>query len=94
MSSIPAPYLRKEFTVDREIASARLYVTAHGLFEFSLNGQRVGDALFAPGWTEYTKRIQYHVHDVTALLHKLVLWKSCLAASAGLRRTRGFASAA
>jgi len=69
-ASLPASYLRKEFTIDREIVSARLYVTARGLYEFSLNGQRVGDAVLAPGFTDYNKRIQYHVHDVTALLRK------------------------
>ena len=46
--------------------AARLYVTALGLYEFEINGQRVGDDVFAPGRTEYTKRVPYHVYDVTA----------------------------
>jgi len=68
-SIVPAPYLRKEFTVDRPVASARLYVTAHGLYEFSLNGRQVSADVFTPGWTDYTKRIQYQAYDVTALLN-------------------------
>jgi hypothetical protein len=47
--SIPAsalPYLRKDFTLGKPIAKARLYATALGLYELHLNGQRVGDHLF------------------------------------------------
>ncbi|WP_225992768.1 glycoside hydrolase family 78 protein [Actinomadura rudentiformis] len=47
---------------------ARLYVTARGLYEMRLNGHRVGDAELAPGWTDYRDRIDYQVHDVTALI--------------------------
>ncbi len=61
----PAPYLRKEFGVTKQIVSARLYATALGLYECYLNGKRVGDALLTPGWTDYNIRIQYQVYDVT-----------------------------
>ena len=64
----PAPYLRRDFTLGQAVASARLYVTALGLYEFYFNGSRVGDDVFRPGWTEYRKRLQYDVYDVTALL--------------------------
>jgi alpha-L-rhamnosidase len=67
-SSVPAPYLRKAFTLPADVASARLYVTALGLAEVSINGQRVTDDVFAPGWTDYHKRVQYNVYDVTELL--------------------------
>jgi alpha-L-rhamnosidase len=67
-SSVPAPYLRKAFTLPADVASARLYVTALGLAEVSINGQRVSDDVFAPGWTDYHKRVQYNVYDVTELL--------------------------
>ena len=67
-SSVPAPQVRKEFSIDHPVASARLYVTAHGLYEFSLNGQQISGDVFTPGWTDYTKRIQYQAYDVTALL--------------------------
>ena len=65
----PVPYLRKAFELSsKPVARARLYVTAMGLYEFEINGQRVGDAIFAPGRTEYTRRVPYHVFDVAPLL--------------------------
>jgi alpha-L-rhamnosidase len=64
----PAPYLRRAFTVDKPVASARLYVTALGLYEVRLNGHRVGDAFLTPGWTDYGKRAQYQTYDVTGLV--------------------------
>ncbi len=64
----PAPYLRRDFTVDGPVAWARLYVTALGLYEARLNGHRVGDAVLAPGWTDYAQRIGYQTYDVTALI--------------------------
>jgi alpha-L-rhamnosidase len=68
-TSPPVPYLRREFAVaDKPIARARLYATALGLYEFSLNGTVVGDLVFAPGWTDYHHRLQYHTYDVAALL--------------------------
>ena len=68
-STIPAPYLRQAFTLPAEVVSARLYVTAIGLYDCSLNGQAVADDVFTPGWTDYNQRIQYKVYDVGHLLH-------------------------
>jgi alpha-L-rhamnosidase len=67
-SMIPAPYLRKPFALPGAVQSARLYVTALGLYECSINGQPVSDDVLTPGWTDYRKRIQYKVYDVTQLL--------------------------
>ncbi|MCC6415747.1 MAG: glycoside hydrolase family 78 protein [Opitutaceae bacterium] len=67
-SSIPSPYLRTIFNLAKPIADARLFVTALGLYEFSINGERVGVEQFAPGWTDYAKRVQYQAYDVTKLL--------------------------
>ena len=62
-------YLRKEFTTDHgEIVRATAYVSALGLYELQLNGQRVGDQRLAPEWTNYKKRVQYHAYDVTPLV--------------------------
>jgi len=66
--SNPCPMLREEFHLEAPIVAARAYVTCHGLYEFSLNGQRVGDELFTPGWTAYDHRLQYQTYDVTAQL--------------------------
>jgi alpha-L-rhamnosidase len=69
-TSAPAPFLRKSFSLDsgNTIASARLYATALGVYEMHINGHRVGEDVFAPGWTDYRKRVQYQVYDVTSLL--------------------------
>jgi alpha-L-rhamnosidase len=64
------PYLRRRFSLDGELARATLYATARGVYELELNGERVGDAVLAPGWTDYRRRIEYAVHDVTALLRR------------------------
>jgi alpha-L-rhamnosidase len=66
----PCPIFKKEFTLGKVVASASLSITAHGLYEASLNTFRVGDAYFTPGWTSYNKRLQYQVYDVASLLHK------------------------
>ncbi len=64
----PCPMLRKEFTLKEGIETARLYITSHGLHEAHINGRRVGDAYFTPGWTAYHKCLQYEVYDVEDLL--------------------------
>ena len=64
----PVPMLRSAFKVSGEVQQARAYVTSHGLYEIHLNGRRVGDQLFTPGWTSYNKRLQYQTYDVTSLL--------------------------
>ncbi|HEV7499209.1 MAG TPA: family 78 glycoside hydrolase catalytic domain, partial [Vicinamibacteria bacterium] len=60
--------LRREFKLRGPVARARAYVTSHGLYEMQINGRRVGDQLFTPGWTSYSKRLQYQTYDVTSLL--------------------------
>ncbi|KAB2344514.1 Bacterial alpha-L-rhamnosidase [Actinomadura rudentiformis] len=64
----PAPLLRRDFGLRAPVASARLYVTAHGLYEVEINGIPVGDDVLAPGWTSYDHRLRYRTHDVTELL--------------------------
>ena len=64
----PAPYFRRSFRLTQPVRSARLAITALGLYECEINGTRVGDQVFAPGWTDYSKRVQYQVHEVGALL--------------------------
>lgn len=64
----PSPLLRKEFSITKKVASARAYATAHGLYELHLNGQKVGDQVLTPGWTVYSKRLQYQTFDITDLL--------------------------
>ena len=66
----PSPYLRHEFNVLPSVKSARLYVTALGVYEPHLNGTVVGDHVLAPGWTSYSDRIRYQTFDVTAALRE------------------------
>ena len=49
-------------------ASARLYVTAHGIYEAFLNGSRIGTAELTPGFTQYDARLQVQTYDVSDLL--------------------------
>jgi len=62
------PLIRKEFCVNGEVLSARVYATSLGLYELYLNDKRIGDALLTPGWTSYNKRLQYQTYDVTTML--------------------------
>ncbi|HTE02382.1 MAG TPA: family 78 glycoside hydrolase catalytic domain [Mucilaginibacter sp.] len=64
----PSPLMRKQFASHKKIKSAVAYITAHGLYEANINGHRVGDAYLTPGWTSYSKRLQYQTYDVTDLL--------------------------
>ena len=66
--SEPAPMLRRAFKISGDVEQARVYATALGLYELHLNGHRVGDQFFTPGWTSYRKRLQYQTYDVTQLL--------------------------
>lgn len=61
----PCPVFLRSFTCRASVKKAELYITALGLYEAGLNGNRVGKALFTPGWTDYNKRIQYQRYDVT-----------------------------
>lgn len=63
----PVDCFQKLFTAIG-VQKARLYATACGLYEVRLNGVRVGDMVFAPGSTDYQKRIQYQTYDVTELV--------------------------
>ena len=66
--SKPVHYYRNEFSSSKTIKSARVYVTSLGLYQLFLNGEKVGDQLFTPGWTSFNKRLQYQTYDVTSML--------------------------
>ncbi len=63
----PVDCFKKAFSA-HNVAKARLYITACGLYEAVVNGKRVGHFVLAPGHTDYTKRIQLQTYDVTELL--------------------------
>jgi hypothetical protein len=62
------PYLRKKFSIDQPVQRATIYVTALGLYELRLNGERVGDHVLAPEWTDYDERVGYQEYDVTEMV--------------------------
>lgn len=60
--------LTRTFNLDHACDQARCYVTGLGVYELFINGNRVGDELFAPGWTDTNHRLYYAAHDVSDLL--------------------------
>ncbi len=70
VGSKPSQYFRKEFQVKKKVKSARVYVTSLGLYQLYINGKKVSDDLFTPGWTTYNKRLQYQTYDVAAMLNE------------------------
>jgi alpha-L-rhamnosidase len=66
----PAPLFRKDFVLVKRVRQARLYITGLGYYEASMNGNRIGDHLLDPGWTDYFKRVYYSTYDVTDQLQE------------------------
>ncbi|HEY3322860.1 MAG TPA: alpha-L-rhamnosidase N-terminal domain-containing protein [Planctomycetota bacterium] len=63
-----APLLRKTFSLQKPVNRATLYVAALGMADVTINGRSVTDAVLGPPFTDYTKRVVYLTHDITALL--------------------------
>jgi alpha-L-rhamnosidase len=76
----PAPLFRKEFSVKREVKSARLFITAAGYYQAYINGKIIGKNILDPAWTNYSKRIYYEEYDLT---DGLQAGKNCLGATLG-----------
>ncbi|MDR8392710.1 glycoside hydrolase family 78 protein [Aliifodinibius sp. S!AR15-10] len=68
-SAVVSPLLRNDFSIDKEIASAKLYVTGVGYYEVYLNGEKVGDHVLDPAITDYNDRVLYETYDVTDRLN-------------------------
>lgn len=64
------PVFTKEFKVKKEVEKVRIYATALGVYEITINGKKVGDTYFAPGWTNYHQRIQYQTYQADELLQE------------------------
>lgn len=64
----PASRLRKGFSLNRPVRSARLYATALGFYEAWLNGRKVGDQRMTPDFTDPSRRLLYQAYDVTEYL--------------------------
>ncbi|UMV45983.1 glycoside hydrolase family 78 protein [Paenibacillus macerans] len=61
----PAVMMRKEFTIFKNIKKARIYMTAHGVYDIQVNGREITDALLCPEFTSYDKLLKYQICDVT-----------------------------
>jgi hypothetical protein len=57
---------RREFQVRPGLVRAVIHVSGLGQYEFSVNGKKVGDAILAPGWTDYRKTVLYDTYDITS----------------------------
>ena len=63
-----SPVFKKEFSLKGKVKKAIAETTAFGVYNLYLNGNKVGDAIMAPGWTSFKSRIQYQSYDLTDLL--------------------------
>ena len=67
-SRLSSRYLRKEFSLNKEIRQATVHIAGMGLYELYINGQRIGEQVLSPAPTDYRKTILYNTFDVTSLL--------------------------
>ena len=58
-------YLRGEVNIEKKVKAAYAFSTALGLYHMYINGKKIGEDEFAPGWTSYNHRLLYQVYDVT-----------------------------
>lgn len=78
-----APVVSRTWTARGPVASARLYVTARGVYVATLNGTRVGDEVLALGWTSYRHRLRYRTHDSRRCCATARTRSTCCSATAG-----------
>jgi len=64
------PVFRKDFDSGKPVRRAELYLTALGVYEVRLNGEKISDYVLAPGWTAYDKRLQYQHYDITPFIRE------------------------
>jgi alpha-L-rhamnosidase len=65
---LSARYLRKEFSVEKNVKRAMAYIVGLGAYELYLNGVKVSDHVLSPGLTEFPKRSFYIAYDVTEMI--------------------------
>ncbi len=64
----PMPLFRKQISIHKKIAAARIYISGLGYAEVYINNKKVGDNILDPGFTKYSKEVFYVTHDVTKML--------------------------
>lgn len=75
-----APLFRKDFDVNKNIKSAKLYITAAGYYVATLNGEKIGKSYLEPAWTNYSKRVYYSEYDLTK---DILIGENCLGVMLG-----------
>ncbi len=68
VSVLPPYNFIRTFNVEKPVKSARLYASARGFYKAHINGTDAGNTYYAPGFTDYRKRILYQTYDVTDLI--------------------------
>ncbi len=68
MSSAPVPLFRRSFELAAAPASARLYISALGVYHVEINGHDVAGDVLAPGWCDFEHEVSYQTYDVTDAL--------------------------
>ena len=76
----PAPIFRKIFNVKKELKSAKLFITAAGYYQATINGEKADKNYLEPAWTNFAKRVYYSEYDIT---ENLIKGKNCIAVSLG-----------
>ncbi|WP_157208146.1 glycoside hydrolase family 78 protein [Mariniflexile maritimum] len=67
-SKLSARYIRKQIDLKKNVKKAKVYLMGMGLYEFYINGEKIGNQVLAPVPTDYTKNVKYNVFDVTSQL--------------------------
>ena len=62
------PILGKEFNIEGKVKKARIYISGLGLYEAKINGVKIGEEYFAPGFTSYDFWVQYQTFDITNMI--------------------------
>ena len=68
LNPTPSVNVLRKVHISKEVKSARLYATAFGFYNAYINGQKVGNYYYTPGFTDYRKRVQYQSYDITGML--------------------------
>lgn len=63
-------YVRGTFIVEKPVKEAYAMTTGLGLYNFFLNGEKVGNDEMTPGWTSYCRHLLYQTYEVTDLLRE------------------------
>lgn len=78
--SNPAPLFRKEFRLEANMDSAKLFITSAGYYKATINGEAIGKNILDPAWTDYSKRIYYSEYDLTEQIQQ---GDNCLGVTVG-----------